>query len=90
MHDDAVHKDIWLLEYVPHWFKTQETGEKPVKEDRASLIHVPDWFVVAQEMWYIDYSHVTTQNPGTMMIGLLSGIRAIKNARSKKQKQKTS
>ena len=63
MCDDEVHKDAWLLEYVPDWFETQEMCERAVKKDRDSLIHVPDWFVVAQEIWYIDYSHVAAPEP---------------------------
>ena len=63
MCDDAVHKDSWLLEYVPDWFKTQEMCIRAVKEDRDCLTHVSDWFVVAQEMWYKDYSHVAAPGP---------------------------
>ena len=85
MCDDAVHKDAWLLKFVLDHFKAQKMCERAVKEDRDSLIHVPGWFVLGQKMWYIDYSHVTAPDPGAMMIGLLSGIRAIKNARLKKQ-----
>ena len=51
MCDDAVCKEAWLLEFVLDWFKTQEICERAVKEGRDSLIHVPAWFVVAQEMW---------------------------------------
>ena len=56
--DDVARKDAWLLEYVPDWFRTQEMCIRAVNEDRDSLIHVPGWFVVAQEM--IDYSHVAS------------------------------
>ena len=63
MCDDLVHKDAWLLEYVPNCLKTQEMCERAVKEDRDSLIHGSDWFVVAQEMWYIDYSHIAAPGP---------------------------
>ena len=61
--DDAVCKDAGLLEYVPDSFKDQEMCIRAVNEDRNSLIHVPDWFVVAQEMWYINYSHVAAPEP---------------------------
>ena len=50
MCDDAVCKDTWLLEYVPDWFKAQGLCERAVKEDCDYLIHVRDWFVVAQEI----------------------------------------
>ena len=61
--DDAVCKDAGLLEYVPDSFNDQEMCIRAVNEDRNSLKHVPDWFVVAQEMWYIDYSHVAAPRP---------------------------
>ena len=54
MCDDVVCKEAWLLEFVLDWFKTQEICERAVKEGRDSLIHVPAWFVVAQEMWCED------------------------------------
>ena len=37
--------------------------ERAVKEDGDSLIHGSEWFVVAQEMWYIDYSHIAAPEP---------------------------
>ena len=84
--DDTVCKDAGLLEYVRDSFKDQAMCIRAVNEDRDSLIHVPDWFVVAQEMWYIDYSHVAAPRPRGYDDRAIKWYQGYKNARLKKQK----
>ena len=77
----AVEKDLNPLEFVPLELVIQEMCNESVKKCPWSLIHAPDLYVRLQEMWCEDYSHVVRLEPWIMMISLLSGIVAMKNAR---------
>ena len=52
MCDRVVDIKPWLLKFVADHLKTRRMCDKAVREDAFSLQYIPDWFVVAQEMWY--------------------------------------
>ena len=54
MCEKAVDASPWQLKYVPDQYKTHETCDKVVRDDRSSLRYVPNRFVTGERvcLWY--------------------------------------
>ena len=56
MCNKALEVDLWQLNDIPDYFKTQKMCDKAVKDYPSSPQFVPDWFVTQQQIdiWYDD------------------------------------
>ena len=53
MCDAAACIETYLLASVPNHFKTRKMCDKAVRKERLSLLFVPGWFVMQQQVEYL-------------------------------------